>query len=104
MEYGLNPLDTYCTDFELRYPGYRIEGVIGQEIDRHFPEMEWNKNSPFGCEHAERILLMSSGIGLPSCVILKADVLRFIHFAIYQNQQDLVAYSVSSDNKVFNFL
>jgi len=37
VEYGLNPLDTYCADFELRYPGYRIKGIVGQEIKRHFP-------------------------------------------------------------------
>jgi len=38
---------TNCADFELRYSGYRIKGIVGQEINRHFPEMEWNKNSPF---------------------------------------------------------
>ena len=43
MKYRLNQFNSYCADFELGYPGYRIESIIGQKINCHFPEMEWNK-------------------------------------------------------------
>jgi len=29
MKYWLNPLNTDRADFELRYSGYRIKGVVG---------------------------------------------------------------------------